>query len=278
MKRVRILSIGALLAIVSCNYSNKNRICTNNDDYIQPSPVIVVDTTQRGLRLYYPQTDSVNLRCFERPVPDVDSTILFCYEAIHKHTNIAGDHMSGGTRFKGCPCKRNSGAFVFYDKRWKFLHNNYAHELDSAAMRGVMGFGQELIIFNGDILKTTRTDNNVNLFRALCEKGRQLCIADATYKMAFGDFKQALLDAGVSNAIYTDMGEGWNYSWYREYPDSTAEYIHPEYQKSATNWIVFFEGKNDLLHLAIAAKFDITYSVDTISYIYMLKHLPSKKT
>lgn len=246
--RAIFLSICILLSVVSCNYNNKNSICTNNEDQILPRPAVIVDTTQRGLRLYYPQTDSVDLRCFERPVPEVDSSIIFCCAAAYtgvdevnyKHTNIAGDHVSSGTRFRGYSCKRNSGAFVFYDKKWKFLHHSYTHELDSAALYGGMGFGQELIIYNGDRLETTRSDKNVNLFRALCEIDGQLCIADATDRMAFGDFKQALLDAGISNAIYTDMGEGWNYSWYREYQDSAAIFIHPHYRASATNWIVFY--------------------------------------
>ena len=224
-----------------------------DEDYIQPGPAVIVDSTQRGLRLYYPRSDSVDLRCFERPIPEVDSTIIFCCAAAYtgvdkinyKHKNIAGDHVSNGTRFGGYRCDRNSGAFVFYDKKWKFLHNNYTHELDSAALYGGMGFGQELLIFNGTRLKTTRPDENVNLFRALCEIDGQLCIADATDRMAFGDFKQALLDADVSNAIYTDMGEGWNYSWYREYQDSAAIYIHQSYKKAATNWIVFYRN-NDI--------------------------------
>lgn len=68
--------------------------------------------------------------------------IIFCCAAaytgvdkvIHKHTNIAGDHVSRGTRFKGYSCKRNVGAFVFYNKKWKFLYNKYTHEFDSAVM------------------------------------------------------------------------------------------------------------------------------------------------
>ena len=57
--------------------------------------------------------------------------------------------------------------------------------------------------------------------------------------MRFGDFIQLLLDAGMSEALYMDMGPGWNYSWYREYADSSATWIHSATLSSATNWLVF---------------------------------------
>lgn len=116
----------ALFVVTSCNYSSRNSVCSKNEDYIKPVPSVLIDTTQHNLRLYYPQTDSVDLRCLERPVPDADSTIIFCCAAAYTgeynnltHANIAGDHVSSGKRFKGYSCKRNTGAFVFYDKKWK---------------------------------------------------------------------------------------------------------------------------------------------------------------
>ena len=51
---------------------------------------------------------------------------------------------------------------------------------------------------------------------------------------------QLLLDAGMSEALYMDMGPGWNYSWYREFPDSSVTWIHSVSLPSATNWLVFY--------------------------------------
>ena len=67
----------------------------------------------------------------------------------------------------------------------------------------------------------------------------KLAIAESTDKIPFGKFISSLLDAGATEALYTDMGNGWNYSWYREYADKRATLIHPGYQEKATNWLVF---------------------------------------
>ena len=57
--------------------------------------------------------------------------------------------------------------------------------------------------------------------------------------MPFGSFIQLLLNAGMYDALYMDMGPGWNYSWYREYAGGEATYIHSATLGSATNWLVF---------------------------------------
>lgn len=44
----------------------------------------------------------------------------------------------------------------------------------------------------------------------------------------------------MKNALYLDMGGGWNYSWYRD-SVGKAHDIHPQTYGSIyqTNWIVF---------------------------------------
>ena len=57
---------------------------------------------------------------------------------------------------------------------------------------------------------------------------------------SFGDFIQALLNEGVTEAIYLDMGPGWNYSWYRD--DSGVPHeIHNHRIIYTTNWITFYK-------------------------------------
>lgn len=251
MKRYRLfLLLCTIVSLFSCGTrGNKVVEITPHMDEL-PLPVVVIDTTTTGLVFYYPQTNIIDLRCIERPDPIRDTNIVFCCAAAYTgtgtkgHSNIAGDHVSSGQRYNGYRCTRNTGCFVSYNGKWKFLYKEYSHELDSAATHNGAGYAQEMLIHDGQRLRTARPDNNVNLFRALCERGGHLCIADATEKMAFGEFKQSLIDSGVKEALYTDMGRGWNYSWYREYADSSATYIHNEYQEAATNWIVFYTEKS----------------------------------
>lgn len=176
-----------------------------------------------------------------------DKNVIFCAEAAFtgellkefKHSNILGDHVSGGKRYKETGCKRNTGAFVYYGGKWKFLYKNYSKDLDVAAQNGGMGFGQELMIHEGKRVLTIRKDANKNEFRALCELSGKLCVIDSKGVSSFGDFIQALLDEGVAEAIYLDMGPGWNYSWYRDY-DGVSHEIHKHRIVYTTNWITFY--------------------------------------
>lgn len=69
---------------------------------------------------------------------------------------------------------------------------------------------------------------------------KKLCVIDSKGVSSFGDFIQALLDEGVAEAIYLDMGPGWNYSWYLDYDGVTHE-IHKHRIIYTTNWITFYK-------------------------------------
>ena len=101
-----------------------------------------------------------------------------------------------------------------------------------------MGFGQEMIIHQGKLRETIRKDGNVNQFRALCEVDGKLCVIDCKMQMAFGTFKKQLIAYGVKEALYLDMGPGWNHSWYRD-EDGNAVDIFPYQHPYCTNWVVF---------------------------------------
>jgi hypothetical protein len=176
-----------------------------------------------------------------------DESVIFVAEAAYthallnefRHSNIEGDHVSGGVRYKGHSCESNTGAFVYYNGTWKFCYDNYSYELDLAAENGGAGFGQEMIIYNGEIKQTARKDGQKNQFRALCEIGGRLCIADSNSVVTFGDFKQLLKAQNATNAIYLDMGDGWNHSWYRT-NEGVVE-LHPKTHNYCTNWITFYK-------------------------------------
>ena len=200
-----------------------------------------------NLIIYTPDYSSIDLVCGTMPSQS-DKTVIFCAEAAFtgellkefKHSNILGDHVSGGKRYKGTGCKRNTGAFVYYGRKWKFLYKSYSKDLDIAAQNGGMGFGQEMMIHEGKRVLTIRKDANKNEFRALCELSGKLCVIDSKGVSSFGDFIQALLNEGVTEAIYLDMGPGWNYSWYRD--DSGVPHeIHNHRIIYTTNWITFYK-------------------------------------
>ena len=81
----------------------------------------------------------MSMICGEIPSPENDSTILafagvFTGTEFDKgHANVAGDHVSGGKRFNGYRCKRNTGAFTWSDASGpQFHYKDYSAALDNA--------------------------------------------------------------------------------------------------------------------------------------------------
>ena len=207
--------------------------------------VEVIDTCM--LRIYYPKYSRIDLVCGEMPKKEDESVIMFAEAAFtgelldtFKHSNIAGDHVSNGIRHKGYSCKRNNGAFVWHNGKAQFLHKNYSPAFDNAASNGGCGFAQEMMIHNEKEVVHTRSADNANEFRALCLIGDRVAIADSKGYMTFGEFIDNLLNAGATEALYLDMGPGWNYSWYRDENGNPIE-IHSTATEYATNWITFYK-------------------------------------
>ena len=112
--------------------------------------------------------------------------------------------------------------------------------LREAAHYGGCGFAQEMMIHDGIEIPHTRPASNTNEFRALCLIDGKLAIADSKGSVKFGNFIKNLQQAGATEALYLDMGPGWNYSWYRDANGNPIE-IHTTPTKYATNWITFYK-------------------------------------
>ena len=176
-----------------------------------------------------------------------DTSVILFAEAAYtgellkefKHTNVAGDHVSQGKRYKGYKCKRNTGAFVYYGEKWDFCYKDYSKAMDVAAENGGAAFAQEMMIYKGKMVEIARKDSNKNQFRALCNHDGRLCIVETKGKIPFGDFKKKLLALGISDALYLDMGAGWNYAWYRDRGKIVE--LHPKVHDYCTNWITFYK-------------------------------------
>lgn len=188
----------------------------------------------------------MDMVCGEIPSPENDSIVLafagaFTGTEFDKgHSNIAGDHVAGGVRFKGYRCKRNTGAFTWSAKSGpKFFYKDYSYALDKAAKEGGMGFTQEMMIHDGQKIPTTRPLGNKNVFRALClDSDNHLALYESQGIVTFGNFIDALLSQGVKEALYTDMGQGWNYCFYRvNQSDNTPNYLHSTSLSYASNFI-----------------------------------------
>lgn len=188
----------------------------------------------------------MDMVCGEIPSPDDDSIVLafagaFTGTEFDKgHSNMAGDHVTDGVRFRGYSCKRNTGAFTWSAESGpSFFYKDYSFALDRAAKEGGMGFSQEMMIHNGQKIPTTRPLGNQNVFRALClDSDNRLALYESQGIVSFGNFIDALLSQGVKEALYTDMGQGWNYCFYRaNNGDTPPKYLHSQSLPYASNFV-----------------------------------------
>jgi len=245
--------LAALLMLCCCTRTPKQAMNNENNagamPVMQGSPVLIDDTTVAGLRIYYPQFSRIDLVCETMP-SQRDTAVIMCAEAAFTHelldefahSNIDGDHVSGGKRYKGAKCYDNSGAFAWFgDSVWEFVHGDYSELLDSVAQAGGMGFGQAIIIHDGESIRPLWRDG-VNQYRALCEKDGRLCIVDSRHAVEYDEFVALLEKLAPRHALYMDMGAGWNHSWWRD-GKGTVQEIHPVADKSryCTNWITFYK-------------------------------------
>ena len=240
-----------LAALVMCCCTGpKGDETMDNETAMQGPNVMVDDSTVNGLIVYYPQFSRIDLVCEKMPSQE-DTSIVFCAEAAFTHelldefahSNIDGDHVSGGKRYTGAQCKDNSGAFAWFsDTTWEFVNGEYSELLDSVAAAGGMGFGQAIIIHDGESIRPLWRDDKVTQYRALCEKDGRLCIVDSRDEIPYSKFVALLEDFAPRHALYMDMGAGWNHSWWRD-SDGHVHEIHPVAEKSryCTNWITFFK-------------------------------------
>ncbi len=204
-----------------------------------------------GLIIYYPNYKSIDLACEKMPNPCVDSSVIFCCSASFtgelldefKHSNIAGNHVSGGEFYKGYKCGKYSGGFAYYGKsgKWEFVMGSaYQKAAKKAAELEGMAFEQVMVIYNGkrQPKQTFKNPRTANQYRVLAELDGELCVIDSEDVIGYGSFIDRLLKIGVANALYLDMGSGWNHSYYRDNND-TVRYIHRLAIPYTTNWLTF---------------------------------------
>ena len=248
-KTLHSLSPVLAVLLLCCCSSSKNTETMDNETAMQSPAVMIDDSTVNGLIVYYPQYSRIDLVCGTMP-SEQDTSVVLCAEAAFTHelldefahTNIDGDHVSGGKRYTGAKCQDNSGAFAWFgDSTWEFVNGEYGELLDSVAAAGGMGFGQAIIIHDGESIRPLWRDG-VNQYRALCEKDGRLCIVDSRDKVPYDRFVAMLEALAPTHALYMDMGAGWNHSWWRD-SDGKVHEIHPVAEKSryCTNWITFYK-------------------------------------
>ena len=192
----------------------------------------------------FPEYSDVELVCQKRPSKS-DAAITWCSGAAFQHEvsldfsqeNIEGDHAVEGELYLSEYNKEAYAAFTFADSAFSFDFDNPTQAIKRAADAGGSGFMQfGLIRDKEEVMNFDRP--RARCYRTLAELNGNLCVIDSVKMLHFDEFMTELHRLGVTNAIYMDMGAGWNYSWYRNAYDKVVTLFGLPVPWSH-NWVVF---------------------------------------
>ena len=195
------------------------------------------------LYIYYADYNNISFVAGKRPSKE-DASSIMCvaaafqgsYEPGFSHDNIVGWHASGGQLERGKP-EKNLGAFTYVDGEARIFNiEDSEAAIKEAAGRGGCGFQQFVVLYNGE--RGTHTSDEFRCYRVLAVINGKACIIDTKTQMHYDEFVMTLEDFGIQNALYCDMGSGWNYSWYRKANGKTVDIIGTPWLFSH-NWLVF---------------------------------------
>ena len=192
----------------------------------------------------FPEYSSIELACKDRPSKS-DETITWCSGAAFQHEvsigftqeNIEGDHAVNGTLYTSPYHKEAYAAFTFANGRHGFEFDEEDRAIREAAEAGGNGFMQFGLIRDGETVMNFDRPR-ARCYRTLAELNGSVCIIDSVRMLHFDEFMAELERLGVTNAVYMDMGAGWNYSWYRNAADRVITLFGLPVPWSH-NWVVF---------------------------------------
>jgi hypothetical protein len=203
--------------------------------------VLLLETDD--LYIYYADYNELAYAAGKRPSKR-EQDILICvaaafqstYQLGFSHDNIVGWHASEGQLERGKP-QDNLGAFTFVDGTARIWDTGEAEAaVRDAAERGGIGFQQFVVLYGGQ--RGSHGSDEFRCYRVLALLGGRACIIDSRTQMHYDDFILALEKLGVQDALYCDMGSGWNYSWYRGENGKAVDIIGIPWPFSH-NWLVF---------------------------------------
>ena len=183
-------------------------------------------------------------------MPSVDdSSVIYCAEAAFTgklltefdHSNIMGPHISGGVLYEGYPYDINYGLFAATDSMWQFSALPNDSLLQSVAQQSGMAFVQYWVVRNGSVYQPMlQKPDKKHIYRVIADKGGELVLIESKDSVAYSEFLTCLDSLHLQNALYMDMGPGWNYSFCRDANDSLI-ILHPHTHNYTTNWITFYK-------------------------------------
>ena len=203
--------------------------------------VVLLETDD--LYIYCANYSGIEFAAGDRPSKE-DGSVLLCvaaafqdtYQLDFHHSNIVGWHASDGQLERGKPQSR-LGAFTFVDGIPRIWNIDEAEQaVQDAAAQGGSGYQQFVVLC--DEQRGGHESDEFRCYRVLALLNGRACVIDSRTQMHYSEFIRALENLGIRDALYCDMGSGWNYSWSRNAEGKAIDIIGTPWPFSH-NWLVF---------------------------------------
>lgn len=155
------------------------------------------------------------------------------HDGLPTYSNTCDIYFKKGEDGLACQAKLYKGRRSVLDFDWDHNHTNADGSKFEAGTVHVQVY---------------KVDNNGNLERMSkyarrttseeVKKYGRFAVIQSLTKVRLQDFIHALTVLGARDALYLDMGGGWNYGWYRETTASPAVELFHYRTPYQTNWLV----------------------------------------
>ena len=192
-----------------------------------------VDTTT-DLILYDITDCQLDLACGTMPNIEQEDVVLCVAAAFtgkcldgFEHSNILGPHITQGVLDEGYEEKGGYAVFASWGKQKEFFELGNQEKLEEVAAAKGMAFTQYWVIKDGKGYNPPRQTIKQEYYRCIAQKAGRTYVIESKEVVEFDYFVKCLVERGVENALYMDMGKGWNHSFYRN-EKGEAHILHPK--------------------------------------------------
>ena len=195
--------------------------------------------------IMYDITDcQLDLACGTMPKIEQEEVVLCVAAAFtgkcldqFAHNNILGPHISQGVLYEGYEEEGGYAIFASWGNQKCFFELEEQEKLEEVAAAHGMAFTQYWVVKNGEGYNPPRQTVKQEYYRCIAQKAGRTYVIESKEVVKFDFFVKCLVEIGVENALYMDMGKGWNHSFYRN-EKGEVHILHPQTHNFCTNWLV----------------------------------------
>lgn len=251
-----LLTTALLFTLISCAPTESRQPAAQ----VKPTQTKPTDTLVTVSKISVQSTDFIKMQMnsdkayitmADSVIPsEADPTIGICVEAAFtgellpefKSSNVAGNYVIDGELHKGYKCNANTG-FLYADKStFAISSSQYCSKWIKKAQtsKGCL-FQQMLLVNDGANVYRGKPikPGSSNIYRSACIMGDgSFAVIQSKTALPLAQFINSLIAMGVKDALYLDMGVGWNFGWYRTTTASAPVRLFNYKSKYQTNWLV----------------------------------------